>query len=346
MMSLGPTSVQYVFLDIVRFTQNRSVEAQADIVHSLNDIVKKSLEQNEVNLSDCILLPTGDGIAIAILQAESFDLALKIAQHIIVSLHVHNADTQDQKRKFEIRVGVNQNIDNIIVDINGSRNVAGRGINMAQRVMSLADGGQIIVGQPVFEILREREAYEGLFRELQGKDKHGNKIPSYQFIRSDIEGLNTEIPTQLRTTPSAKPQMDDYAAHFIAHASRHREFFLTLKSEPYFTYAATILLHFLSRDSIKNIDLSSSLQDPILTVELSDDGSPAQAYKDIAESDFSTIAELAQYIGKDLSPMGRFFEYGHYETLWPFPTEKGKEMAREKFPKIWAFVQGQLLDLT
>lgn len=342
---IGATTIQHVFLDVVRFTQNRTVEAQAHIVGALNEIVRASLEEVETPSPDCILLPTGDGIAIAIPQSEPFDLSLKLAQNILTNLHNYNTKTQDQQRKFEIRIGINQNSDNIIIDINGNRNVAGRGINMAQRIMSLADGGQIMLGQQVFEILREREAYANFFRELPGKDKHGAQFSVYQYIRNDIQGLNQEIPSQLRPTSPAKPQMSEYVAHFIAHAVLHRDFLMNRRSDSHFDRAATVLLHLLTRDSMDNIK-KSPMQDPMHRVDLNPSGSPESGYESIAKSDFWTAAELANHIREKLWPVAELFEKGNYQTLWPFPTSKGKQNAEEKFPKIWAFVMGQPVDLT
>jgi class 3 adenylate cyclase len=340
MIEHGPASVQYVFLDVVSFTQNRSVEAQTDVINTLNAIAKNALEQNGIAVPDCILLPTGDGIAIAVLKTEPFDLSLQIAQSIIASLHSHNNSTQDPKRKFEIRVGVNQNIDNIIVDINGNTNVAGRGINMAQRVMSHADGGQIILGQSVFEILRERESYENSFRELPGKDKHGNRFPIYQFIRSNVAGLNTEIPSQLRTATPTKPSLNEYTAHFIAHASRHHGLLMSRRTEHMFENAATILLHLLTRDSMENIN-----KNPLLELShrmpIDSSGSLEGGFDSICKSEFWTVAEFSYNLRDKLWDMREFFERGDYQVFWPFPTEQGKQIAREKFAKIWAFIMEQ-----
>ena len=79
-MENGPSLVQYVFLDIVRFTQGRTIEAQVEVIDSLNTIVRKALADSGVEDDRRILLPTGDGMAIAILHPEPFDLALGIGQ--------------------------------------------------------------------------------------------------------------------------------------------------------------------------------------------------------------------------------------------------------------------------
>ena len=66
----GIVPVKYVFLDVVGFTDNRSVETQSDIVRSLNAIVKASIQVNRIPEDNQILIPTGDGICVALLNLD------------------------------------------------------------------------------------------------------------------------------------------------------------------------------------------------------------------------------------------------------------------------------------
>src|SRR5687768_3731812 len=125
---------KYIFLDVVDFTRSRSVEAQSDIVHSLNQIVKSSVDDNSIPDENRIFLPTGDGICVALLNIEclqniepAYDSHLRIALGILKRLEEHNASIEDAQRKFNVRIGINENIDNVVIDINGNRNVAGDG---------------------------------------------------------------------------------------------------------------------------------------------------------------------------------------------------------------------------
>jgi hypothetical protein len=215
--------------------------------------VQGALGESDLNSKDLILLPTGDGICLALLRADPFDLSLKLSLSILKSLAEHNNSTDDRKRQFEIRVGVNQNIDNLVIDINGNQNVAGRGINMAQRIMSLADGGQILVGEPVHEILRERELYINSFRGFPGADKHGNFFKVYQLVQENAVGLNVEIPTRFRPPKREQPRINEYAAHFIANATIHHDFLFSRKRDVGFDYSSVILLHLLTLDSIDDM---------------------------------------------------------------------------------------------
>jgi class 3 adenylate cyclase len=148
-------SAKYIFLDIVGFTHNRSIEAQTDIIGVLNSIVLEAVSRYCIDAENRILLPTGDGICLVLLGIESpYDIHIQIALSLIEGIEKHNSTAIDEQRKFKIRVGINSNTDNLVTDVNGNQNIAGAGINLAQRVMSAADGNQILVGQPVFDTLR------------------------------------------------------------------------------------------------------------------------------------------------------------------------------------------------
>jgi class 3 adenylate cyclase len=334
----GQALVQYIFLDVVRFTEGRSIEAQVDVIQKLNSLVLDALDEQDLK-EDRILLPTGDGMAIAIFKSEPFDLSLKVAQRLLSALRRHNEDTTDEKRRFQIRIGVNQNIDNIVIDINGNRNVVGRGINMAQRIMDHADGGQIAIGGMLYEVLRQREQYENAFRELPGGDKHGNSFPVYQLIR-DGEGLNTEWPTKFKPSSPSRSKLSYYVAHFISNAAHYHDFLSKHRRAVGFDYASTILLHLLTLDSMDNIN-KSPLQNPSERVKIAGDDPLLPTYKKIQESEFWVRAEFSTEIAGKLTSYGECFEDGNYSKLWAFPSEYGKHRVQNELPEIWKAVVEQ-----
>src|ERR1022692_2565784 len=96
---------KYIFLDIVSNSHNRSVEAQTEVISVLNAIVLKSLAESGIKPDGQILLPTGDGICIAIVDVSApYDIHLRIALIILRELKDHNASTQDAMRRFEVRI--------------------------------------------------------------------------------------------------------------------------------------------------------------------------------------------------------------------------------------------------
>src|SRR3989344_1508069 len=111
---------KYIFLDIVNYSSNRTVEAQTDIITNLNKIVKEVLNYHQISDDTHILIPTGDGICIALLNLDNpFDIHIKIALKILELLKIYNTSQKDTMRVFNVRIGINENTDNLIVDING-----------------------------------------------------------------------------------------------------------------------------------------------------------------------------------------------------------------------------------
>ncbi|MBU1974483.1 MAG: hypothetical protein KKH52_03755, partial [Nanoarchaeota archaeon] len=98
----------------------------------------------------------------------------------------------DEMRQFQVRIGVNENTDNLIIDVNGNKNVAGAGITEAQRIMDQGVGGNVFVGRTVFEQLRQRENYMTKFKRYPTIIKHNLKLDLYQFIDHSIKHLNSE----------------------------------------------------------------------------------------------------------------------------------------------------------
>ena len=120
---------KYIFLDVVGFSK-RSAEAQSQIVKALNSIVHAALRQCQVDDQDRILIPTGDGMCIALVNIQlPYDIHIQTALQILKLLSEHNQSTPDASRQFEVRIGINQNTDILVQDVNDRPNIAGAGIN-------------------------------------------------------------------------------------------------------------------------------------------------------------------------------------------------------------------------
>ena len=204
MSKVNPAFTTYVFLDVVRFS-TRTVEVQAAIVEELNAIVLRSLVQRPDILEDKkILIPTGDGICIALQANEKMavDVHMWLALDIIKQLHASSQSTDDYPPKFSLCIGIDSNNDVEVLDVNGNRNMAGAGINMAQRIMSLADENQIIVSQVVYSLLRDQVAYpQESFRQFDTIVKHDKLLTVHQYIEEKhvANGLNIDVPSALET---------------------------------------------------------------------------------------------------------------------------------------------------
>lgn len=188
--------VKYIFLDIIGYSNNRSVEAQVKIIGILNEVVSQSLKSCKLKKKDFILLPTGDGLCICIINSNlQYDVHIIIALDILKSLQEYNNAISKEMEKFEIRIGINQNLDNLVIDINGKKNVAGSGINIAQRIMDKSDKSAVLLGTQVYNELQVRGKYIGKFKKYSAATiKHGETIDIYQLILEGYDYLNCDVP--------------------------------------------------------------------------------------------------------------------------------------------------------
>ena len=215
---------KYIFLDVVLFS-NRSAEAQSDIVTQLNGIVRQSLEKHGVNSDDCILIPTGDGMCIAIISLNiQYDIHIQISLSILALLNAYNKAKPDKSRQFQVRIGINQNTDILVTDINERKNIAGAGINMASRIMDKADWGQILVSQTVYDELQPSEAYMDKFKPFNALAKHNLNFRVYQYTADGYPGLNCEIPNEFVKKEVSEDKLSKIVAYYLAHAIRQKQF--------------------------------------------------------------------------------------------------------------------------
>lgn len=144
--------VQYVFLDVVEFTRtDRSDEDMARIILTLNDVVQHALIPTGIRKQSRIVLPTGDGMCIALLNGKNHDTPLQLALDIRRSVDGHNAFFLDKTECFQLRISVHQHHDFVLPDFNGNRNVFGHGINTAARLNHACEPSHIVVSHVVHE---------------------------------------------------------------------------------------------------------------------------------------------------------------------------------------------------
>lgn len=191
----------YVFIDVVGFTHNRSSDAQANIIGRLNIIVFKAIENCSIDHGEhaCIFLPTGDGMCISLMRRflPTTDAHLLLALQILQLTDEDNADKEGEF-KFTLRVGVDQHSDLLVTDINGRLNVAGTGINRAQRVMSAGESGHLLASQNVPADISGIAKYRNKFHDGTVEVKHGQLLNVSQYRDYEAKGLNSSAPDRFR----------------------------------------------------------------------------------------------------------------------------------------------------
>jgi len=219
---------KHIFIDIVNYTLKRSVEAQSDIIKSLNSIVMTTITDLVINKEEIIFIPTGDGMCISLINIKyPYDIHMKVAILLLKKIESYNITQVDEMRKFNIRIGINENIDNLIIDINERKNISGAGINLASRIEGLADFNQILVGQSVYDKLVNREKYMNSFKPYIATVKHGHKLNVFQFIDNSLSSLNNATPSIFLLPKNDQQKLDEFAAFYIALCIRNKEFILS-----------------------------------------------------------------------------------------------------------------------
>jgi class 3 adenylate cyclase len=324
--------VQYAFFDIVRFTEGRTVEAQSDVIRALNEIVKAAIASLPKDYQEQLFLPTGDGMAVAIFNAKGADVHLQLALEVLKLTAQRNTKTTDAKRRFDVRIGINENMDNVIVDINGARNVAGAGISMAQRIVDQADAGQILVGQTVYEVLRHREKYYEAFRPFSGRGKHGITFPVYQFI-GESEGLNADAPSAFAAKQSVPAKLTKLAAYYMAHSLKHQKFLSGRRSDPTRDCVAVVLLTYLAQDAVQ-ADETPSHDEVEPKTWGAGHASFEQQYEHYGQLDYWTLVDLALLLQeKHLAPYAGYFDGGS-DTCHVFVAEEGVKKLKTEWPDL------------
>ena len=176
-----------LFLDIVDYSL-RSVAEQIALKERFNAVLSDAIAG--VATDDRIILDTGDGAAVSFLGDPEDTLFAGMSLRDAVA----NQDVSSPPR-LQIRVGVNLGPVRLVKDINGNPNIIGDGINVAQRVMSFAEPGQILVSRSYYDVMaRLSEDYGKLFHYEGAKtDKHVREHEVYA-ISSSPSNLRRTVP--------------------------------------------------------------------------------------------------------------------------------------------------------
>ena len=195
-LQLGPKAVCYVTVDVVGFSRDRTVPAQVEIVQRLNAIVGEAVESCGLT-ADVHYRPSGDEICICITLANPTNEDLRLAMKILELTHERAASEPSAELRFALRIGINQNTDNVVKDINGVLDFLGGGINHCHEVMRIAGAQQIVVSQTAWDRLHGwGYPVPGILWTLSTTIfKHGDARTPYQF-RADppLQYLSNEDP--------------------------------------------------------------------------------------------------------------------------------------------------------
>jgi adenylate cyclase len=164
-------------MDVVGYSK-LLVDEQRDVVHELNEVVRQTARFRKSSLhGELICIPSGDGMALVFFQTpeEPVQCALEIASAL-----------KDHPR-LRLRMGVHSGPVDQIKDVNDRLNVAGAGINIAQRVMDCGDAGHILVSKRIADDLAEDRLWQPLLHELGEIElKHNMKLEVVNLYSAEL----------------------------------------------------------------------------------------------------------------------------------------------------------------
>ena len=321
---------KYICMDIVGYTR-MSVEAQCDVISTLNRVVKSAVEVSGLPDSSIMYIPAGDAIYIALMGITvDYDCHLRIALDILHRIWLYNQKAQDAKR-FEVRIGINENVDNIIKDINDKTNIAGSGINYAQRVSSFADASQILVGRTVWDSLSQREKYMKTFRKYEARAKHGVLLEVFQYVGGNVKGLNKEVPSVFASQELSG--LTRVGAYYFAHAIRNRHFLLEKRKYVPDNHALSLLMWYLAVDSVGEI-MSTEVNPYKKKMPDSENNTLNEQFEIFLKLPCSLCTDLYSS-GPERDIMSRDFGRYFEDEGNLFVNADGKDKLRSEWPEIW-----------
>ena len=211
MASEHPSDVKFeighvLFIDIVGYSK-LLINEQSDQLQTLKAIVRDTEQVKKAEAEGKLLrLPTGDGGALVF--RNSAEAPVLCALEISKALKSHP--------ELKVRMGIHSGPVNEIKDLNEQANIAGAGINLAQRVMDCGDAGHILLSKRVADDLEEYPQWRSRLAPLgEYEVKHGARISVVNLYTDDAG--NAELPMKLKASlPEVKQDKSRVYAVVIA----------------------------------------------------------------------------------------------------------------------------------
>ena len=166
-----------LFIDIVGYS-TLLLDEQSVLLAELNDVVRGTEQFRSAEADGRLVrLPTGDGMALVFHNSpeEPAGCALEISQAL------------KQHPKLRVRMGIHSGPVNEVADVNERANIAGAGINIAQRVMDCGDAGHILLSRHVAEDLKHLPEWRPYLHDVgECAVKHGETISIVNLYTTEL----------------------------------------------------------------------------------------------------------------------------------------------------------------
>ncbi len=185
-----------LYADLVGYSRRR-IDEQHALLAELKRIVRATDSfQRAETAGQLISLPTGDGLALVFFSSPE--------EPVTCAIEISRATRQGAD--LPLRIGIHSGPVSSLTDVNGQPNVAGAGINMAQRVMDGGDAGHILLSGRVADDLAHFDRWAPSLHRLGFfPTKHGVKIEVYNLYTDDAG--NPDAPGRLRASRQARARL-------------------------------------------------------------------------------------------------------------------------------------------
>jgi TolB-like protein/class 3 adenylate cyclase len=176
--------IAYVlFIDTVGYSK-LLIDQQRRLLELLNEIVRGTEQFRKAEANHrLITIPTGDGMALVFYNTPEapVECALEISRAV------------KEHPELQLRMGVHSGPVSGVVDVSGRSNIAGAGINVAQRVMDCGDAGHILLSKHVAEDLEQYGHWKRHLHDLgEAEVKHGAHVSVVNLYTEELG--NPEVP--------------------------------------------------------------------------------------------------------------------------------------------------------
>ena len=166
-----------LFIDVVGYSK-LLISEQSELLGELNDAVRGTEHFRSAEAEGRLIrLPTGDGMALVFRNSpeEPVRCALEISQAL------------KEHPKLQVRMGIHSGPVNEVADVNERANIAGAGINIAQRVMDCGDAGHILLSRHVAEDLQHYPEWRPYLHNVgECEVKHGETISIVNLYTTEL----------------------------------------------------------------------------------------------------------------------------------------------------------------
>jgi TolB-like protein/Tfp pilus assembly protein PilF len=195
-----------LFIDIVSYSK-LLIDNQRDLLKELNKIVRETQQFKTAEAAGkLICIPTGDGMALAFFTNP--ESPLKCAIEVSESVRAFP--------QLQLRMGIHSGPVSSVSDVNDRSNVAGAGMNMAQRVMDSGDAGHILLSKRIADDLGQYGRWRPQLHELgEIEVKHGVKLNIVNFYADGVG--NAALPGKV-----AQRRQEEVTVSKIEHVRSRR----------------------------------------------------------------------------------------------------------------------------